>query len=93
MFISGAYPVSMGGYHDDCYLADGKVVYGPIQESYREAVKVLSRWYKEGLIDRNIASVDTNTINSKMTNGQAGASFGLAGGALGAWMTNMQKRQ
>lgn len=90
MFISGAYPVSMGGYHDDCYLADGKVVYGPIQESYREAVKALSRWYKEGLIDRNIASVDTNTINSKMTNGQAGASFGLAGGALGAWMTNMQ---
>ena len=90
MFISGAYPVSLGGYSDDCYLVDGKVVYGPIQPSFKEAVRVLSKWYEEGLIDPNIASVDSNAINSKMTNGQSGASIALAGGGMGTWLANMQ---
>ena len=35
MFISGAYPISMGGSADDCYLDQGKVVYGPIQQPFR----------------------------------------------------------
>lgn len=90
MFISGAYPVSMGGYSEDFYLEDGKVVYGPIQPSCKEALKVLSKWYKEGLIDANIASVDSNAINAKMTNGQSGASIGLAGGGMGKWLLNMK---
>lgn len=90
MFMGGAYPISMGGFSEDFYLENGQVVYGPIQPACKEALKVLSTWYKEGLIDPNIASVDTNAINAKMTNGQAGASIGLAGGALGKWMLNMQ---
>lgn len=90
MFISGAYPVSMGGNSDDCYLDQGRVVYGPVQPAFKEAVRVLHRWYQEGLIDPNIASVDSNTINSKMTGGQSGASIGLAGGALGKWLLNMR---
>lgn len=90
MFIGGAYPITTGGLTDDCYVEDGKVVYGPIQPSFKEAVKVLRQWYAEGLIDPNIASMDTNTINSKMTSGQSGASIGLAGGALGTWLTNMR---
>ncbi len=91
MFMGGAYPVSTGGYSEDCYLVDGKVVYGPIQDSFKQAVKVLSSWYKEGLIDQNIASIDTSNIDSKMTNGQAGASIALAGGGIGKWMKNTRE--
>lgn len=88
MFMGGAYPVSMAGYSDDCYVKDGKIVYGCIQPEYKEALKVLARWYKEGLIDNNIASVDTETINSKMTSGKSGASISLTGGGMGKWLLN-----
>lgn len=33
---------------------NGSVVYGPAQENYRLAIKTLSAWYKEGLIDSEI---------------------------------------
>lgn len=35
-------------------LADGKVVYGPSEDNFKEAVKNISQWYKEGLIDKEI---------------------------------------
>lgn len=91
LFISGAYPVSMTNYSEDFYVDDnGEIVYGPIQPHMKDALKVFNKWYKEGLIDANIASLDANALNSKMTTGQAGASIGLNGGALGKWLTAMQ---
>lgn len=88
MLVGGAHPVSMAGHSDDCYVENGKVHYGPIEEEFKEALKVLNRWYKEGLIDPNIAAVDSTIIDSKMTSGQAGASVGLLGGGLGKWLRN-----
>lgn len=33
---------------------DGSVVFGPAQENYKNAIKTLAEWYKEGLIDSEI---------------------------------------
>ncbi len=35
-------------------LKDGKIVYGPIQEEYKNAIQEVAKWYKEGLIDQEI---------------------------------------
>ena len=34
--------------------ADGKLVFGPSSENYKQAMKTLSKWYGEGLIDNEI---------------------------------------
>lgn len=41
------------GWHE---LKDGTVSYGRTEESYKEAMKQLAKWYKEGLIDKEIYS-------------------------------------
>lgn len=33
---------------------DGQLVYGPSQENYKNAIKEISKWYKEGLLDKEI---------------------------------------
>lgn len=68
----------------DFYVNDGKVVYGYATEEYKQALETLSRWYKEGLIDNNLVSVDNKYIQSRILNGDAGAFFGLVVSGLGA---------
>ena len=36
------------------YPRDGKITYEPLTENYKNAVKNLAQWYKEGLIDPEI---------------------------------------
>lgn len=40
-------------YHD-FYLKDGNIQHGYVQEGYHEGIRHLSKWYKEGLIDREV---------------------------------------
>ena len=90
MFLSGAYGIT----NDQEFLNDfrldesGKVVYGPTQPLAKEAYKTMAKWYQEGLIDPNILAIDSDTITSKMTTGQAGASWAYLGGGIGNWTKN-----
>lgn len=68
----------------DYYVQDGAVVYGPAQPEYRKFLETFSRWYADGLIEKDIASVDNNIINSKMSSGKGGLSMG-SGGNIGSW--------
>jgi putative aldouronate transport system substrate-binding protein len=38
----------------DFYVEDGKIVYGPLQPSYKIGMANLAKWYEEGLIDKEI---------------------------------------
>ncbi|MBR4173459.1 MAG: ABC transporter permease, partial [Clostridia bacterium] len=38
------------------YDENGKAVYGKVQESYKNAIREIAKWYKEGLIDTEIYS-------------------------------------
>lgn len=80
--------VFVGAYDtfDDVYIRDGKVVYGPIEDSYKEFLTQMNAWYEEGLIDADFASLDATIIQSKMLNGNSGAAFGSCGSALGKWL-------
>nr|AFK65433.1 family 1 extracellular solute-binding protein [Paenibacillus mucilaginosus K02] len=69
--FAGAYGV-MGNY----YVKNGKVVYGYLEPEYKEYLKTMNQWYKEGLIDKDFASIDAATVDKKMTSGVSGATFG-----------------
>ncbi|GAA3403393.1 extracellular solute-binding protein [Paenibacillus hodogayensis] len=52
--------------------ADGKVVYGMITEESRQAFKLLSKWYKDGLIDPEFATDDWIRNRANFLGGRIG---------------------
>lgn len=57
------------------YIIDGKVQFGPLTDEYKQFIKTLADWYKEGLLDPDFASVDKSTVQAKFSNGEAGVSL------------------
>ncbi|MFC0215291.1 extracellular solute-binding protein [Paenibacillus chartarius] len=67
------------------YLDNGQIKFGPAQPEYKEFLATFRKWYSEGLIDKNIATVDTKAIDANITSGATGATIGNAGGGIGKW--------
>jgi putative aldouronate transport system substrate-binding protein len=74
------------------YLKDGQVQFGPMEPSYKQFLSLFREWYKEGLIDRNIATVDTRTIDSSIVTGRSGASIWNAGSGIGTWLPFIKEK-
>lgn len=75
------------GTKKDFYVGeDGKIHFGAAEEGYKNFLDMFSRWYAEGLIDPDIATVNLDQISAKMTNGSSGASIGWAGSRMGVWI-------
>ena len=83
--FNGAY-----GIGSNLYVEDGKVKYGPMEENYVEYLKLLNKWYTEGLLDKDFSTNDTTIVASKMTKGNSGAIVGYLGSAMGAYLKQMQ---
>jgi putative aldouronate transport system substrate-binding protein len=77
-----AYNTSVGFYRDDA----GTIQYGPVQAGYKEYLTTFAQWYKEGLIDQDLATLALDQVSAKMTNGSTGASMGWAGSRMGVWI-------
>lgn len=60
------------------YTADGKVSYGPMEDNFLVAVKEVSKWYKEGLIDRELFT-RTDGMDYFLGNNSGGISHGWFG--------------
>ncbi|NQX64151.1 extracellular solute-binding protein [Paenibacillus qinlingensis] len=83
--------VGAWGITTDFYNDKGKAKYGPIQPEYKEFLATLARWYKDGLIDKDYASItDAKLKDAKITNSQVGAYSGYAGSGLGRYLTLVQ---
>ncbi len=54
------------------YLKDGQVHFGAYDPAYREFLMEMNKWYAEGLIDRDMPSVDKATVDAKFSSGEAG---------------------
>ena len=79
------------GVNRDFYLDDeGNVVFGAVQDGYKEYLQLMNKWMKAGLIDADILAVTSDQVAAKITNGTAGASFAYCGSGLGNW-TNAGK--
>lgn len=83
----GAYNIFFG-----MYQMDGKIKYGPAEPAYKDFIATFSKWYKEGLLDPDIATVDGKVLDAKMTSDKTGATVGLAGGQLGTWISAMKAK-
>lgn len=70
------------------YIKDGKVVYGPAQPEFKRALTIAADWFKKGLLDKNIASVDAKMLDSQLITGQTGASLVAGGSGLGSYMVS-----
>ena len=71
------------GVKNGFYIKDGKVLYGQIQDEYKEYIKTMSQWYKEGLIDTEITLANSKIMEAKLASGAAGAYISGVGGGLG----------
>lgn len=82
----GAYGVKIDFYIDE----DHNVKYGPIEPGFKEGLMTLNKWYEEGLLDKNFATLNPQEWDANMLTGKSGATIGNGGGHLGKWMTAME---
>ncbi|MBQ6938112.1 MAG: extracellular solute-binding protein [Clostridia bacterium] len=78
--------IAMLGAKNGAYIKDGKVVYGPTQPEYKEALTIASDWFKKGLLDNNVASVDSKMLSSQILTGKTGAALVAGGSGIGTYM-------
>ncbi|MGI5893841.1 MAG: extracellular solute-binding protein [Candidatus Merdivicinus sp.] len=71
------------GVLDSFCRVDGKVVFGPLQPSYRDFITTMNQWYSEGLIDPDFSTTDSKAFNSKVLNNQTFSFIGNVGGGMG----------
>ncbi len=76
--FSGAYGATKSFY------VDGDVVkFGGTEPGFLEFLKTFNKWYNEGLIDRSFMTNDSTTLDSKILNGNCGATPLTIGGGIG----------
>lgn len=69
------------------YLADdGTVRFGATEQGYKDYLTLFNRWYAEGLLDPDLATLALDQVSAKITSGDAGASLGWAGSRMGTWI-------
>lgn len=57
------------------YEKDGRMVYGPYEPEFKEAVKNIARWYREGLIDPEIYTRGSNAREQLFSNNTGGSTY------------------
>ncbi len=84
----GAWGVGMGGGPADVafYQDKGVVKYAPLQPEFKEFLKAMAQWYKEGLFDPDIFTTDQKAMDAKVTNNQLGAAALSGGSGIGKYM-------
>lgn len=85
MFV-GAYGVTSG-----LYVDNGKVKFGEMQDGYKEFIKLLAGWYKDGILDADFFAHDSKAFNAKIVNGSTGAWVGSAGGNMGTFIPALKE--
>lgn len=78
------------GINRSFYVDNGQVKFGPAQPAYKDFLATMRKWYAEGLLDKNIATVDIKAQDANMTSGKSGASIGAAGSGMGKWIGAVQ---
>ncbi|WP_026485769.1 type 2 periplasmic-binding domain-containing protein [Caldanaerobius polysaccharolyticus] len=68
-----------------------EIHYGPIESRYKEAITWIAQMYKEGLIDKEIATNDEKAFEAKVAQNLVGSYRGLLGGNLRAFNETLPK--
>lgn len=74
------------------YLDGNTVKYGPLEDGYKAYINQMYEWYAAGLIDPYYTTNTKDTMDAKMMDGSAGATFGNIGNCLGIYLKHMSKK-
>lgn len=69
-------------YHDE----KGKVQFGPYQKEFADYIKMLNRWYQDGILDTEFANTEKNRRVAMVSNGENGAIDATIGGDYGSFI-------
>lgn len=86
-FLFGAYGILM-----EWFQEKGVVKFGALEPAFKDALKVLVQWYKEGLIDPDYVSADQKSIDAKITSNLLGSTSMNTGGGIGKYMPVMTSK-
>jgi putative aldouronate transport system substrate-binding protein len=87
---SGLITSSFGLPKATSYQKDGKVQFGFAQPEFKLALEYLNKLYTEGLLDQNYSTLDNDTMNANMMNGQSGVTVGALSGGIGNFVRTME---
>ena len=76
----GAYGVTNGFFVDN-----GTVKYGRAEEGWKQTLELMAQWYKDGLLNPDFITDQTNEMNAHVLNGDSGAFYGLSGSGIGTF--------
>lgn len=60
-------PTKDGTFENYIYLEDGKVIFAPTTETWKEAIKTFNQWYEDGLVWDECFTGTAETKNAKLT--------------------------
>ncbi len=87
---SGLITSSFGLPKATSFQKDGKVQFGFAQPEFKIALEYLNKLYTEGLLDPNYSTLDNDTMNANMMNGQSGVTVGALNGGIGNYIRTME---
>jgi len=74
------------GIGENFYQENGIAKHGVLEPAYKDYLKQMNTWYKDGLLDPDFFAQDGKTFEAKITTGKVGAYIGAVGGALGKYL-------
>jgi putative aldouronate transport system substrate-binding protein len=80
--------VSAFGIGPSFYQKNGRVLYGPVQNEFRQYLTLMADWYKKGLIDKDFPTRESDALKRMMTTGETGAII-ASPDSVGDWMLNI----
>ncbi|MFC9709487.1 extracellular solute-binding protein [Paenibacillus sp. NPDC056933] len=89
--IEGGGFIGAFGIKKGFFVEDGQIKFGAQEPEYKAFLSLFREWYAEGLIDKNLAAVDSETQDTNMTTGRSGASIWNAGAGIGTWLPILQE--
>ena len=80
-----AYAYGVGG--KSFVVEEDTVVYAPISDGYKEFLTTLNKWYEDGLLDPELATIKNTQVTAKIATGLSGASAGYLASAMQVQIT------
>lgn len=72
---------------------DGKVLYSPIENGYRDYIATIAKWYSEGLVDPDTFSSTYDLVSARMIGSITGVAVASIGSGMGVWTNSARSRQ
>ena len=75
-FSMNSIAYALGAFPKTWMEKDGSVIYGSTTSEMKQALKLVSGWFKEGILDPQVGTRTWDDITALLANGQCGITFG-----------------